>query len=158
MPSSTYSQARLTAYRRHACSNTKINTINAELNNKFTKDNTNKGFKSLTELYSSIWSKDKWDLEIKRNNVSKTLSNKYQDCQRDKALITTFCLCIILYAHTKNANLIWIIIEYFIFIYNILKCCVKVFYHVQLFISSKTVLITIGKNRYYVWETYNLGN
>lgn len=115
----------------------KINEINMEWNNNFIKNHSDKCIKVLSEYNYSYH--DKWNLDINKDNDLEALSSKYYYCQRDKVLIITSYLYILLYTYSKNINLIQMVIGYYIFAKNMIKHCIKVFYQLSFFISGKTM-------------------
>ena len=115
------------------------NKINTELSDYSTKDDTNKISKNSTKSYSNIKFKHKRKLNMIKDNDLQVPSRKSYDCQKDNSLIATLYLCMLLYAHCKNTNLIQIIMRYYMSVQNMLKCHIKVFHQLSFSISSEIV-------------------
>lgn len=111
---------------------------NSKSTDYFTKDDIDKSYENLTQSHSDTEFEHKRDLDMNKNNDSKVLSSKSRECWRDKGLVTTSYLCIILYTCSKNANIIQMVIGYYTFAQNIFKRCVEVFNSLVLSVSSKT--------------------
>lgn len=65
-------------------------------NDYFTKNDINKNFEDSTESYFNTKSKFKQDLDMNKDDNFKVTSSKSRDCQNDKDLIATSCLCMLL--------------------------------------------------------------
>lgn len=109
-----------------------------KLNNHSIENDIDKSFKVLSKSYFDIKYKNKRDLDINKNDDLEVPSSKYNNCWKNKTFITTFYLCILLYACSKYINLMQMVMGYYIFAQNMHKHYIKILHQLGLSVSSKT--------------------